>query len=188
MNEILTNLSSYGYIVLFLYSLGGGFLALVGAGVLSYMGKMDLSISLLVAFSANFLGDTLLFYMSRYHKSEMMEYLKKHRRKVAFSHILLKRHGNWIIVFKKFIYGLKTLVPLAVGLTKYNFWTFSLYNVLGAAIWSVSFGVGSYLFGSTLMHAYELIAQKPYLAPISLLVMGGLLWLYLSQATKKKEK
>lgn len=186
MDDMLNNLSTYGYIVLFLYSLGGGFVALLGAGVLSFMGKMDLSLSIAIAFTANFIGDSLMFYMSRYHKKEMMEYFKKHRRKLAFSHLLLKRRGSWIIVIKKFIYGLKTLVPLAVGLTKYDFWKFSLYNAIGALIWAVVVGGGSYLFGGALIEGYKTIADKPYLAPIMLLIVGGSVWIYLSRATQKK--
>jgi len=187
MQDMLNNLSTYGYIVLFLYSLGGGFVALLGAGVLSFMGKMDLSLSIAVAFAANFLGDTLMFYFSRYHKREMMEYFKKHRRKLAFSHLLLKRNGSWIIVVKKFIYGLKTLVTLAIGLTKYDFWKFSAYNALGALIWAVVVGGGSYIFGGALIKAYDMIVDKPYLAPVTLIVIGGLTWFYLSAATKDKK-
>lgn len=186
MDDMLNNLSTYGYIVLFLYSLGGGFVALLGAGVLSFMGKMDLSLSIAIAFTANFIGDSLMFYMSRYHKKEMMEYFKKHRRKLAFSHLLLKRRGSWIIVIKKFIYGLKTLVPLAVGLTKYDFWKFSLYNAIGALIWAVVVGGLSYLFGGALIEGYKTVADKPYLAPIMLLIVGGSVWFYLSRATKKQ--
>lgn len=186
MDEMLNNLSTYGYIVLFLYSLGGGFVALLGAGVLSFMGKMDLSLSIAIAFVANFIGDAMLFYMSRYHKAEMMEYFRKHRRKLAFSHLLIKKHGSWIIILKKFIYGLKTLVPLAIGLTKYDFWKFSGYNALGALIWAVVVGGGSYLFGGALIEGYKMVADKPYLAPLTLLIVGGSLWIYLSQATKKK--
>lgn len=183
---MLSNLSTYGYVVVFLYSLGGGFLALLGAGVLSFMGKMDLSLSIMIAFTANFIGDSLLFYMSRYHKSEMMEYFRKHRRKLAFSHLLLKRNGSWIIIIKKFIYGLKTLVPLAIGLTKYDFWKFSAYNALGALIWAIIVGGGSYLFGGALIEGYKVVAGKPYLAPLTLLIVGGSVWFYLSQATKRK--
>lgn len=186
MDDMLNNLSTYGYIVLFLYSLGGGFVALLGAGVLSFMGKMDLTLSIAIAFAANFIGDSLMFYLSRYHKREMMEYFKKHRRKLAFSHLLLKHNGSWIIVVKKFIYGLKTLVTLAIGLTKYDFWKFSAYNAIGAAIWAVVVGGGSYVFGGALIKAYDLIAAKPYLAPIMLIVIGGTTWFYLSSATKKK--
>lgn len=186
MDDMLNNLSTYGYIVLFLYSFGGGFVALLGAGVLSFMGKMDLSLSIAIAFTANFIGDSLMFYMSRYHKREMMEYFRKHRRKLAFSHLLLKKHGSWIIIVKKFIYGLKTLVPLAVGLTKYDFWKFSLYNAMGALIWAIVVGGGSYLFGGALIEGYKTVADKPYLAPIMLLIVGGSVWIYLSRATKKK--
>ena len=185
MQDMLNNLSTYGYIVLFLYSLGGGFVALLGAGILSFMGKMDISISIAIAFSANFIGDSLMFYMSRYHKKEMMEYFKKHRRKLAFSHLLLKKHGSWIIIVKKFIYGLKTLIPLAVGLTKYDFWKFSGYNAIGAAIWAVVVGGLSYLFGGALIEGYKVVADKPYLAPVMLIIVGGSVWLYLSRATKK---
>ncbi|MDD5716560.1 MAG: DedA family protein [Sulfuricurvum sp.] len=186
MDDMLNNLSTYGYIVVFLYSLGGGMVALIGAGVLSFMGKMDLSLSITVALIANFIGDSLMFYMSRYHKREMMEYFKQHRRKLAFSHLLLKRHGSWIIIVKKFIYGLKTLVPLAVGLTKYDFWKFSGYNAVGAAIWAVIVGGGSYLFGGALIEGYKALSDKPYLAPLMLLLIGGSVWIYLSSATKKR--
>jgi membrane protein DedA with SNARE-associated domain len=186
MDDMLKNLAMYGYAVVFLYSLGGGMVALIGAGVLSFMGKMDLSLSMAIAFAANFIGDSLMFYMSRYHKKEMMEHFRKHRRKLAFSHLLLKRRGSWIIVIKKFIYGLKTLVPLAVGLTKYDFWKFSAYNALGAAIWAVVVGGGSFLFGGALIEGYKVIANKPYLAPLMLIIIGAVVWVYLSLATKKK--
>ncbi|MBV5334776.1 MAG: DedA family protein [Sulfuricurvum sp.] len=186
MDDMLNNLSTYGYAVLFLYSLGGGFLALLGAGVLSFMGKMDITLSITIAFIANFIGDGLLFYMARYHKREMMEYLSKHKRKLAFSHLLLKRRGSWIIVIKKFIYGLKTLVPLAIGLSKYSFLKFSLYNAIGAFIWAMVVGGLSYLFGGALIEGYKMVSDKPYLAPVMLLIIGGSVWFYLSQATKRK--
>jgi len=186
MDEMLNNLSTYGYIVVFLYSLGGGMVALIGAGVMSFMGKMDLSLSIAIAFAANVIGDALLFYMSRYHKSEMMEYFKKHKRKLAFSHLLLKKHGSWIIITKKFIYGLKTLIPLAIGLTKYDFMKFMAYNAIGAAVWAVAVGGISYLFGGALIEGYKVVSNKPWIAPVILLLIGGSVWLYLSNATKKR--
>ncbi|MGZ5208162.1 MAG: DedA family protein [Sulfuricurvum sp.] len=186
MDDMLNNLSTYGYAILFLYSLGGGMVALIGAGVLSFMGKMDLTLSITIAFIANFIGDGLLFYMARYHKREMMEYFSKHKRKLAFSHLLLKRRGSWIIVIKKFIYGLKTLVPLAIGLTKYDFWKFSLYNATGAFIWAVVVGGGSYLFGGAIIEGFKMVSDKPYLAPVTLIIVGGSVWFYLTQATKRK--
>lgn len=186
MEDMLTNLATYGYIVLFLYSLGGGFVALMAAGVLSYAGKMDLGLSIAIAFAANFIGDTLLFYMARYHKSDMMTYLHKHRRKLALSHILMKKYGSAIIILQKFVYGIKTLIPLAIGLTKYDFMKFTVLNLIAALLWALIVGIASYMAGDILMRAYEVVVERPYIAPIILLILGGGLWLYLSQATRKR--
>ncbi len=186
MEDTFSNLATYGYIGLFLYSLGGGFVALIGAGVLSFMGKMDLSLVILIAFVANALGDIMLFYMARYQKGMMMEGLRKHRRKLALSHVLMKKYGSWIIFFQKFVYGIKTLIPIAIGLTKYDFKKFAILNVLSSAVWALVFGLGSYYSGRILVEFAETVSDKPWIAPIILVVFGSALWLYMTQATKKK--
>jgi membrane protein DedA with SNARE-associated domain len=186
VEDTFSNLATYGYIGLFLYSLGGGFVAIIGAGVLSFMGKMDLTLSITIAFIANALGDMMLLYMARYQKSMMMEGLKKHRRKLALSHLLMKKYGSWIILFQKFVYGIKTLIPIAIGLTKYDIKKFAVLNVLSAAVWALIFGFGSYYSGEALVKLAETISEKPWIAPIILVVMGGSLWLYMERATKKK--
>ena len=188
MEDTFSNLATYGYIGLFLYSLGGGFVALIAAGVLSFMGKMDLTFVILIAFVANAIGDVMLFYMARYQKSMMMEGLRKHRRKLALSHVLMKKYGSWIILIQKFVYGIKTLIPIAIGLTKYDFKKFAVLNVLSAGVWALAFGLGSYYSGNALMKFAELISDKPWIAPVILLILGGSLWLYMEKATKKKVK
>ena len=49
MSEMLTSLSTYGYIILFLYTLGGGMVAIIAAGVLSYAGSMNLTLVIMIA-------------------------------------------------------------------------------------------------------------------------------------------
>jgi membrane protein DedA with SNARE-associated domain len=188
MEDIFGNLTTYGYIGLFLYSLGGGFVGLVGAGVLSFMGKMDLSLSIFIAFMANAIGDVLLFYMARYQKTMMMDGLRKHRRKLALSHVLMKKYGSMIILIQKFVYGIKTLVPIAIGLTKYDFKKFALLNVGSSAIWALVVGLGSYYSGSVLVKVAETISEKPWIAPVVLFVLGTLVWFYMEKATKKRVK
>lgn len=188
MEDTFSNLVTYGYIGLFLYSLGGGFVALIGAAVLSFMGKMDLSLSISIAFVANALGDVMLFYMARYQKGMMMEGIKKHRRKLALSHMLMKKYGSWIILFQKYVYGIKTLIPIAIGLTKYDFKKFLILNVASSAVWAISIGLGSYYSGSALVKVAELISEKPWIAPLILIVFGSILWFYLTQATKRRRK
>ncbi len=185
MEDMLSNLETYGYVVLFLYSFGGGFVALMGAGVLSYTGHMDLMTSILVAFIANFIGDLVLVYMGRYNKKDVMAYMHKHKRKLALSHILMKRHGSWVIFMQKYVYGVKTLIPLAIGITKYDLKKFAILNFFASAIWALTIGIGSYMAGEAIRSAYDVVAQRPYIAPAVLFSIIALIWWYLSANTKK---
>ena len=188
MEDMLSNIATYGYIGLFIYSLGGGFVALMAASVLSYMGKMDLATSMAIAFSANAIGDNLLFYLARNQKETMHDYLKKHRRKLALAHLKMKQYGSWIILFQKFVYGIKTLIPIAIGLTKYDVKKFTILNLLSAAVWTFVVGFTSYYFGNAIVKLYDIVAEKPYIAVIVVATIFAVLWLYMSTATKKKKR
>jgi membrane protein DedA with SNARE-associated domain len=186
VEEILTSLATYGYIVLFLYSFGGGMVAIIAAGVLSYKGIMNLEVSIAIAAIANFIGDVALSSISRYNRETMMPYIRKHRRKLALSHVLMKKYGDKIIIIKKFIYGLKTLIPIAVGFTKYSLIKFNILNFIAALIWALSLGYGSYYAGEYFTRIFYALEDKPYIAPIALFFLVLLIWFYFQKATKKR--
>ena len=186
MQETIDLITKYGYIILFLYSLGGGFVALVGASVLSYAGKMDLTLSLIVATLGNFIGDMILFYLARYQKKEFSSYLQKHRRKLAYIHILMKKYGSFLMIIKKYIYGVKTLVPLAAGVSKFDVVKFSIYNALGAILWALSFGFGGYFLGEIIIKGIDLMSDYPFIAPIFVAILFLGIWLWISKAIKNK--
>ena len=148
MEDILTSLSTYGYIILAFYSFGGGMVALIGAGILSSMGKMDIGTSIMIATVANFIGDTMLFYLSQTNKKEVMGYMTKHKRKIAYTNLLMRKYG-WLAVFlQKYIYGVKTLVPIVMGLTKYDFKKFVTLNFFASVVWGLLVGLISFYFAA----------------------------------------
>lgn len=141
----------WGYIALFLYSFGGGFVGLVIAGVLSYAGDLNLVVSIMVAASSNFLGDQFLFYMARTNKAYANDTMKKYGRKVALTHLLMRRYGSTVVFIQKYIYGIKTLIPLAMGLTKYSFKKFTVMNALATVVWATLVGYISFLMGEVIL-------------------------------------
>jgi len=186
LEDILTSLATYGYIVLFLYSLGGGFIALAAAGVLAHIGKMDLELSMLIAFCANFIGDMALFYMGRYNKGDIHNYLRKQRRKLAFSHILIKRYGYKVIFFQKFVYGIKTLVPIAIGITKYDLRKFTFFNLISSGIWALVVGFAGYFGGEAVVKAVSVTSDYPYIFPLVLMTLIFSIWFYMNRVTAKR--
>jgi len=144
-------IQDWGYVILFLYSFGGGFLALAVASVLAYAGELNIYITLLVAGSANFIGDQFLFYLARSNKHLAKEIFSKHRRKVAWAYLIIKKRGDAAIFLQKYIYGVKTIVPLVMGLTKYSFAKFTIYNAFATVLWTVLIGWASYSLGSVVI-------------------------------------
>ncbi len=185
MQELLTSLSTYGYIALFLYSFGGGFFGLVAAGALSYMGKMDISLSIMIAATANYIGDMFLFYMARYNKAFTAPYREKYRRKFALSSLLMKKYGDVVIFIQKYIYGVKTLVPIALGLSKYSFVKFGILNVPASILFALFFGLLSYYGGEQIVNAFGYVKSNPWILPLILVTLLGALWLYFTKVTKK---
>jgi len=146
-------IKDWGYIVLFLYSFGGGFLALAVAGVLSYAGELNIYITLVVAGSANFIGDQFLFLIARNNKAQAKAMMGKHQRKIALAHLMMRKYGNIVVFLQKYVYGIKTLIPLAMGLTKYDAKKFMFFNVFATIIWTLVVGIASYMLGE-LVYTY----------------------------------
>lgn len=145
----------WGYIALFLYSFGGGFVGLIFAGVLSYAGDLNIYISILVAGISNFLGDQFLFFLARKNKSYAKSMMGKYGRKIALTHLMMRKYGSFVVIIQKYIYGVKTLVPLAMGLTKYSAVKFSILNIFATIIWACVVGYLSFTAGEYLLSLSE---------------------------------
>jgi membrane protein DedA with SNARE-associated domain len=145
----------WGYIALFLYSFGGGMLALAIAGVFSFTGDLNIYYVVAVAALSNFIGDQFLFLIARNNKSYAKSMMSKWGRKIALSHLLMRKYGIWIVFIQKYIYGVKTLVPLAMGLTKFDFKKFSIYNLLASLLWAILVGSISYYLGQVFLDSLE---------------------------------
>lgn len=188
MGETLQSfLDNYGaiaaYGLLFLYSFGGGFIAIIVVAVLASSGRLDITICIALAVVGNFIGGQILFALARFNKGEIYKIFAKQRRQLALATKLFSRYGAVAAVVHKFIYGLKTLVPIAIGATKYSFAAFTLFNAIGALLWGLVFGVGGFLAGDLFLKVAD---DYGFVMPFvfAALVVGILI--YLKVATRKR--
>lgn len=145
----------WGYIALFLYSFGGGMLAIAIAGVFAFTGELNIYYVLVVATAANFIGDQFLFTIARNNKTYAKQMMQNHKRKIALAHLMMRKYGSWTILLQKYVYGIKTLIPLTIGLTKFNTTKFMIFNLIGAIIWSLVVGLGAYFLGEIFLESVE---------------------------------
>ncbi|OCL83664.1 DedA family protein [Arcobacter porcinus] len=144
-------IQDWGYVALFLYSFGGGFLALAIAGAFSYAGDLNIFITIIVAAISNIIGSQFLFFMARNNKNYAEDMMNKHKRKVALVQLLFKKYGSFIIIIQKYIYGIKTLVPLVMGISDYSSVKFTILNSIASVLWAIIIGYLSYIAGELLL-------------------------------------
>lgn len=185
MQDTINSLLEWGYVILFIYSLGGGMLGILAAGVLSASGHFNLYFCIALAFFANALGSTLLFILGKYYKKDLMPYFTKHKRKLALAQLKLKQYGTSLIFVQKFIYGLKTFIPIAAGLVKFDFGKFFIINTLSSLIWAIVLGFLGFGFGNVISPLVDRLSVYPYAVPLFLVLLVGALWLYLSKFSQK---
>jgi len=179
LEDTLTNLSTWGYVALAFFSFGGSLVVVAAAGVLSYMGEMNLYVSLAIAIIFNYIGDMFLFYLGKYHKADIKPYFEKHKRKIALSTLILRKYGVLAIFIQKFLYGIKTLF---LSLWRFHAMTLKnlgsiislllsfLFRSLCLVLFMQESQSNSYLNILKLIHGFLLLYSSPFLA------LHGMVW------------
>ncbi|MBM4206521.1 MAG: DedA family protein [Gammaproteobacteria bacterium] len=153
MEDLLVGwLNEYGYPILFLWSILEGELGLIMGGILCHTGSMNYFLAVFVAGLGGFTGDQIYFYIGRFNKGFIQRKLHTQRRKFAIAHLLLKKYGWPLIFVQRYMYGLRTVIPMAIGITKYPGKEFAIINLISAWVWAFITITPAYFFGAELLN------------------------------------
>ncbi len=187
-NKFMFLLKTYGYIILFAWSILEGEAGLIMAGLLSHTGDMNLYFAVFVAGLGGFAGDQIYFYTGRFNKSYVHKKFKGQRRKFALAHLLLVKYGWPIIFIQRYMYGMRTIIPISIGLTRYSAKMFAFINLISAWCWAAVTIVPAWYFGEEILVVLKWAKDHwYYAAPFGILIGGSIIY-YFHTVTKKKEK
>jgi len=189
-NKFIYLMKEYGYIILFFWGMLEGEMGLVMAGLLTHTGDMNLFMAIFIAGLGGFAGDQVYFYIGRFNKKWVYRKLKNQRRKLALAHILLKKYGWPIIFVQRYMYGLRTVIPISIGLTRYSGKMFAFINLISAWFWAALTIIPTWYFGEQILIVIHWAKAHWYFAlPFAALLAGGISY-YFHKVTDKtfKEK
>ncbi|MNO92076.1 Inner membrane protein YohD [compost metagenome] len=170
-------LQDFGYLALFLGTFFEGETILVLAGFLAFRGYMQLEWVVAVAFLGSYAGDQLWYFLGRRHGRKMLARKPRWQKMgdKALDHV--RRHPDlWVLSFR-FVYGLRTVMPVAIGLSGYPPRRYLLLNGIGAIVWATVLGGAAYTFGSVLEGILGNIKKYELMVLGGFVVVGLLLWL-----------
>lgn len=170
-------LENFGYIALFIGTFFEGETILVLAGFLAFQDYLRLDLVIFTAFLGACAGDQLWYSLGRRYGRRMLARKPRWEALGERALRLLHRHPDlWVLGFR-FVYGLRTVMPVAIGLSGYPPRRFLLFNGIGAILWASVLGLASYHFGSLLESLLGHIKRYEFIILGALLVVGGLFWL-----------
>jgi membrane protein DedA with SNARE-associated domain len=143
---------------------------------------------LLAAAAGNIFGSTIAFAIGRYLGRPVIvrygKYVGITDARLNKANEAFARYRSSVVLFSKFIAGIRVLVPYLAGLNRMPFALFTLYNAISAIAWSAVFIVlGRYIgIGWTRYHQ----ALQQYLLPAILVAGVGLVLFILWKRRKKK--
>lgn len=189
MTDILIELmQQYSYAILFFWSMIEGESGLIMAGIFSHTGHMNLYISIFVAGLGGSAGDLIYFYIGRKNKKYVHRKLIKQRRKFALAHVLLKKYGWPIIFAQRYMYGMRTMIPIAIGLTGYDARKFALINLLSAWTWAAITISLAWYFGQEILTMIKVAKEHWYIALPLLVVVVSFFYYYFNKSIKLHKK
>lgn len=82
-----------------------------------------------------------------------------------------RRHGGAAVVLARFVPMVRTFAPLTAGAARYEYRSFALWNIAGAAVWATSVT----LLGTWLGH-YEIVAKNIDVIAVVMVLVSVVPW------------
>lgn len=125
---------------------------LFASGALIAAGNTGLSIYLLalILITAAFTGNTLNFLIGGYLGPKVF---KEENKILKLDYYLqtrafFEKHGALAVIFSRFMPIIRTIAPFVAGVSRMSFLKYSVYNIIGGALWIIVFLFAGYFLGN----------------------------------------
>lgn len=123
-------------------------------------GRMNIGLVLLFVAAAATLGNSAGYAIGRWGGRAALNTLRINPQKQQRLDELFERRGGLVIVLARFVDGLRQLNGIVAGVLGMPWWTFTVYNVAGAILWTCAWGLGAYYLGREL-HLVAAFFHRP---------------------------
>ena len=178
-------LSRYGYVVILVWTFLEGETCVIMAGMLANTLNLNPWIIALSAFGGSFTIDQLMFALGKYKGESMLRYFPRMAKNVDKASRLFKKYDVALILGFRFIYGVRNVTAILLGISKVNHLKFFVLNFIGASVWALTFTFGGYYAGKAFLRVIDAAGYGFLFIVLLALVITGLVWYIRSRRAAK---
>lgn len=187
MENIEQFIITYGYFAVLAGTFLEGETILLLAGFMAWQGLLEMPLVITFATAGATAGDQAYFYLGRYRRVWLFRRFPKLRLKAEKVYHWVERHPDLIIIGSRFVYGFRIVTPVVLGTSRVAAWRYSLFNVIGAAIWAVAISTAGYFLGGVMEKLLGDLHKIQKFLFAGILVVGFIIWLiHRRRANRKK--
>ena len=183
---IIAFIIQYGYAGVFVGGIFGGEVLLLVVGFMAKLGYFNLIYVILVVTLGVVLWDMGWYTLGRKggkNAMKLVNYFLTKKEEVDKVKVAFKRHQGKLIVFARFVYGIRAVIFTLAGVLRMRFLYFMFYNLIGTLIWAVILTLLGYFFGGSFEILQDYV-QNSFLL-IFILVIAAVLILLLMTFLKR---
>lgn len=141
-------LREWGYLIILGWTfLEGETVVIVAGFVAASKGLFNPWLIALAAFAGSFCSDQLMFSLGKYKGQAMLKKSPKMEQKTEKVRRLMVKYETALILGFRFVYGVRNITPIMLGVSGVKHKKFFSLNLIGAAVWALTFSFGGYYFG-----------------------------------------
>ncbi len=179
---------NYGYVALVIGTFLEGESILIVAGFAVHLGYLKLPWVILCAFAGTVASDQLYFFLGRVKGEAFLQRRPRWKIKVKRVWKLLDQYRTLLVIGFRFVYGLRTVTPFAIGLSNIRTSRFIVLNMMGGIAWSVVVALVGYFFGAA-ARAVEIDVKKyAHWIIAGMLLTAAVVWIIYFFHKRKKDR
>jgi membrane protein DedA with SNARE-associated domain len=179
-------IKTFGYPAIFVGTFLEGETILVLAGFAAFRGYLNLPLVITAAFLGTFAGDQLYFYLGRRHAQAILNRFPRWQSRLGDVKRLIDRYRILFILGFRFTYGLRTISPFVIGMSRVPTLLYVLLNGISALAWAILVGGGGYLLGNAMQKIIGDIKDIELGIMGIVAIIGGTIWLIKVRRDRKK--
>jgi membrane protein DedA with SNARE-associated domain len=152
-------LREWGYPIIIVWTFLEGETIVILAGMTAASVGLEPHYIALCAFCGSFASDQAMFSLGKHKGESVLKAFPRITGNMDKARRLLQKYDTAMILGFRFIYGVRNVTPIMLGISGVSHMKFFLLNAVGAGLWALAFTYGGHYAGQAFMSLMDRVGH-----------------------------
>jgi len=155
IHDLIRHHGDLFYLITFAWTALEGETFVIFAGLAAQHKVVNVGLLFVASWLGSFCGDQVMFTVGRLFGTRILDHLPKWKPGAERALGWVERHAIGFILSYRFMYGVRNVSGIAIGLSHLSWKKFAAWNAVAAFVWAFVFVGFGYGFGDVIAHLHH---------------------------------